>query len=187
MKYFIPIILITQALFYSSAFSGNVQVDSPSLDDILSSIDEQSQKKMADKYKNAPKIINNREIVCTKSFRSNFRKGPSTNFPIAYEILIRGYPLQVIKYVDTWYAVEDFEGTIAWISEINIKKTCGAIIKTHGLTPVYIKPSQQAKIILSLERGFIIHNLECLTKEWCEVEVNNTKGWITKENLWGKL
>jgi SH3-like domain-containing protein len=92
---------------------------------------------MADKYKNAPKIINNREIVCTKSFRSNFRKGPSTNFPIAYEILIRGYPLQVIKYVDTWYAVEDFEGTIAWISEINIKKTCGAIIKTWANACLY--------------------------------------------------
>ncbi len=191
MKYFIAIILITQALFYNAfcynALAGEVKVESPSLDDILSSIEEQSQKKIAEKQKTTHKMANNREIICTKSFRSNFRKGPGTTFPIAYEILVRGYPLQVIKYVDTWYATEDFEGTIAWISEINIKKNCGVIVKTHGLTPVYIKPSLKTKVILSLERGFIIDAIECLTKQWCEVEVNNTKGWIQKEHIWGEL
>ena len=128
-----------------------------------------------------------RKTVCTKSMRSNFRKGPDINSPVEYEVLVRGYPLKVIKFIDTWYATEDFEGNIAWISQINVKENCGAVVKVNGLAFVYFYPSVNSKIVMSLERGFIIRNVECFTKEWCLVMIDDRTGWVLRSEIWGNV
>ena len=190
MKRILFIYFITQVFFFTTSVLGQkVEINSPSLDDLIVSIENQYQENKIKKQTKKTQLnaSDSRETVCTKSFRSNFRKGPNTTFPVEYEILVRGYPLKVIKYVDSWYAVEDFEGVISWISEINVKKNCGAMVKTPGLAFVYLKPSKDAKVMLSLERGFIIHELECWTQEWCRVTVENKKGWMQMQDLWGNL
>jgi len=100
---------------------------------------------------------------------------------------VRGYPLKVIKFIDTWYATEDFEGNIAWISQINVKEHCGVIVSSVGLSFVYFSPSAKAKILMSLQRGFIVHSVECFTKEWCSVKIGEKTGWMLRENLWGNI
>ncbi len=183
MKVTCIIYFITQVFFFNTmqhfAFAGSVSTNQPSLSDVASQITSKSSAKKP--------INDRRETVCTKSIRSNFRKGPDVASPVQYEVLVRGYPLKVIKFADTWYATEDFEGNVAWISQINIKKNCGAIVVNPALTFVYFSPSVKSKVILSLQKGFIIHTVECLNAKWCSVKINEKTGWILKEHIWGKL
>ncbi|MFT4967569.1 MAG: SH3-like domain-containing protein [Candidatus Deianiraeaceae bacterium] len=182
MKILLLIIFITQ-VFFCNTYA--VEFDSPSLEDVISSINRVINTQDAE---SKPDISRNKnmEVVCTKSFHSNFRKGPGTSFPIKFEILVRGYPLKVIKYVDTWYAVEDVDGEVVWVSQINIKKSCGVIVKASGLAFMYIQPARTSKVIMSLERGLIINDLECFGA-WCQVQINKQTGWIERENLWGNV
>lgn len=176
-------------------FAKNVlalQITNPSIDDIISSIEVEERKTEHSviTVKEKPKVKkiedDNLEIICTKTNHSNFRKGPDIKFPIEYKLLIVGYPLKVLKSIQGWYGVEDFDGVVAWISEINVKKKCGAIVKNPALAFVYLYPSENEKIIFSLERGFVINNIECFEK-WCKVKIQNKVGWILKSDLWGKL
>lgn len=174
---------ITQGFFFEAIARPS------SLDDIIAGIEKQvspvKNKGMGGKD---PQLDNDgRKVVCTRSFRSNFRKGPSINFPVEYEILKSGYPLRVIKNVDTWYATEDFEGRIAWLGSVNVRSKCGAIVSKGGFAPVYFTPNTKSKILFSLERGYIITEIECQTEKWCSVAIKNTRGWIKKDNVWGNI
>ena len=180
MKQICIVYFITQVFFFNTSLAKLPNTNRPSLSDVSSQITTQSS------HKKTPND-DTRKTVCTKSIRSNFRKGPDTNSPIEYEVLIRGYPLKVIKFIDTWYATEDFEGNIAWISQINVKQNCGAIVSSSNLTSVYFAPSVKSKVIISLQKGFIIHSVECLTQKWCSVKINEKTGWVLKENLWGNV
>ena len=160
MKIYFIFFLITQG-FFSNAFA-------ITLDDAISKAENVEVK-----------------FVCTKSVHANFRKGPDVKFPIEYQILKSGYPLKVIRYADTWYAVEDFEGRIAWIGGVNIRAKCGGIIKNAGLSSVYFMPNVKSKILFSLEKGYILSQIECFTPEWCEVKIKNVRGWIQKKDVWG--
>lgn len=178
--------LITQVFFFE------LTAQSSSLDDVISAIEKQVIPNQRHKGQNKSSEItknkyDDRKTVCTKSFRSNFRKGPGINFPIEYEILRSGYPLKVIKNVDTWYAVEDFEGRIAWLGSINVRSKCGAIISKGGFTSIYFAPSTKSKILFSVEKGYIINELECQTAKWCLVTIQNTTGWILKNDIWGNI
>ena len=180
MKLICIVYFITQVFFFNTSFARLPNANRPSLNDASTQITTQNSRSKTIKE-------DIRKTVCTKSIRSNFRKGPDTNSPIEYEILIRGYPLKVIKFIDTWYATEDFEGNIAWISQINVKQNCGAIVASSSLTSVYFTPSVKSKVIISLQKGFIIHKVECLTPKWCSVQINEKTGWVLKENLWGNV
>lgn len=172
-----------------------VEISSPSLEDIIASIHIEEKPEQNQNTRSTPKeqpsstpyIMDDKlEIICTKTNHSNLRKAPGTKFPIEYKVLVSGYPFKVVKTVSGWYGVEDFEGEVSWISEINIKKKCGAIVQNPALTFVYLHPSLESKVMLSLERGFIVHNIECFG-EWCEVKIQNKTGWMEKKDLWGNL
>lgn len=178
------IYFITQAFFFGGQSLAKVKINQPSLGDLARHVESDSNQNSSVK-KQAKHVNDARKVVCTKSIRSNFRKGPDVTSPVQYEILVRGYPLRVIKFIDTWYATEDFEGNIAWISQINVKEHCGAIVNSTGLTFVYFSPLVKSKVLMSLQRGFIIHSVECLTEEWCSVKIDEKTGWVLKENLWG--
>ena len=184
MKHTCIVYFITQVFFFTTALNPAIaklpNMNRPSLSDASNQITTETSRTKTPKE-------DIRKTVCTKSIRSNFRKGPDTNSPIEYEVLVRGYPLKVIKFIDTWYATEDFEGNIAWISQINVKQNCGAIVSSSSLTSVYFAPSVKSKVILSLQKGFIIHSVECLTPKWCSVKINEKTGWVLKENLWGNV
>lgn len=168
MRIYFVFFLITQA-FFSKLYA-------LTLDDAISNVQTFNTP---NKDKDAGKI------VCTKSFHSNFRKGPDINFPIEFEILKSGYPLKVLKYADTWYAVEDFEGRIAWVGRVNIRAKCGGIVKSQGFSSVYFMPNVNSKMLFSLEKGYILHNIECITEKWCKLKIKNKIGWIEKQNVWG--
>jgi SH3-like domain-containing protein len=169
MRFCFIFFLITQGFFFNT--------NALTLDDAIKNIENTGSKK------NDTKDV--KKFVCTKSFHSNFRKGPDVNFPIEYEILKSGYPLKVLKYADTWYAVEDFEGRIAWVGSVNVRGRCGAIVKNGGFASVYFMPEVKSKILFSLEKGFILNEIECFTEEWCQIRIKNTKGWIQKKDVWG--
>lgn len=187
----IVFLFITQVFFFLnySTLAENVKVEVHSLDDIIAFIEKDEKMQKSKESKKSVKSMDNdsRATVCTKSYHSNLRKGADVNFPVHYEILIKDYPLKVIKYIDTWYAIEDFEGEVAWISEINVKKKCGAIVKSYGLIPMYFRPEVQSKVLILLERGSIIKEIECISPEWCRVKINKQTGWVEKKHLWGNI
>lgn len=164
-----------------------VEISSPSIEDVILNIENQN----IEEIENTPPIptyLNNslEKYICTKTNHSNFRKGPGTKFPIEHKIMVPNYPLLVLKEADSWFGVQDFEGTVAWVSQINIKNSCGAIVKTPSVTFAYFHPSKEAKIVFSLQKGYIIPELQC-TLDWCKANIKNKTVWIQRTNLWGKL
>lgn len=126
----------------------------------------------------------NRDEVfkCTKSNNVNFRNGPSVKFAILYKVLKRGYPLKIIETIDDWNAVQDFKGDKMWVSSSNLTSKCGKIVKSLKAL-VRLKPNLNSNVILTLDEGFIIERVKCYQK-WCEVTIENRKGWVESEDLW---
>jgi SH3-like domain-containing protein len=120
---------------------------------------------------------------CTKLGNVNLRNGPGLKFNIAYKVLARGYPLKIIDTIDTWVAVEDFKGERVWVSSSNLSNKCGKIVNTEK-AEVFLKPSTESGVILTLQEGFILNNINCYNR-WCEVKIEDKKGWILSSQLWG--
>ena len=115
----------------------------------------------------------------------NVRVNPSKKSPIKFIYKKKHLP---VKIVDSHY---DFRKTIdlynnsGWIhiSQLTKKKSA---INISDLAIVFKKPSIYSKPIVKLESGKMLIIKKCKHK-WCKVLIEDHKGWIQKDLLWGRL
>jgi len=134
----------------------------------------------------APKQI--QEVNYFSSLRAaetNVRSGPGQNYPIKFTFKLRGLPVRVISEYDNWNEIEDFEGQSGWVTQSLLTKKRTLLVRINkGFTNMHSKPSEKSRVIYRLENNVVGDYLKCVDS-WCGIKVENKKGWVAKEDIFG--
>jgi len=127
-------------------------------------------------------------MVSVAGEKVNLRKGPSTQYPIIWE-LGKGFPLRVIGSQGNWYKVSDFEGDVGWIYKDLIARKPHLIVKTNKNSKARINirsgPGTRYQVVGKAEYGVVFETLE-RGEGWVKVRhESGLTGWVKRSLLWG--
>ena len=124
-------------------------------------------------------------IVSLKSSLTYMRSGPGKDFPVKFELKLKGYPLKVIAEFNNWRKVITLNKTSGWVhTQLLSSVRTGLITKNTFLKKT---PSNTSNSLAKLLPDLLISIKRC-EKKWCKIEIVKNKiyvGWVQKENIWG--
>lgn len=118
------------------------------------------------------------------------RKGPGTDYPIAWVYVRQGIPLEVIAEYGDWRRVKDWEGQIGWILVRLLSESRTLRVQGPDLVPLHSDARDDAPVIAQLEPGVFGEVIQCpqpgsYRSAWCYVDVADLRGWLPRGNIWG--
>lgn len=120
-----------------------------------------------------------------RTFETNVRAGPGSQYPLKFTIKLKGFPIKVISEYDNWVEVKDYDGDTGWVSQNLITKKRTILVKTaKSFINVYNKPSVKSKTLLRLENHVVGDFIKC-HMEYCGIKVAGKKGWVEQKEIWG--
>jgi SH3-like domain-containing protein len=134
--------------------------------------------------------------VSLKSDRVNVRKGPGTEFPVAWEFQQAGLPVEIIKEYENWRQVRDSEGSEGWVLHSLLSGRRTVLIEpweaqkaaASGSQPptasIYDEPSAASAVVAYVEAGALASVFSC-DRSWCEISIADRRGFIEQAKLWG--
>ena len=142
-------------------------------------------------YSNEPKVSINGSglkiprIVSLKNSLTYMRSGPGKEFPVKFELKLKGYPLKVVAEFNNWRKVITFSKISGWEhTQLLSSDRTGLITKTTFLKKI---PSNSSNSLAKLLPNLLINIKRC-EKEWCKIEIVKNKkylGWVQKATIWG--
>ena len=117
-------------------------------------------------------------FLTLRNDKVNLRQGPSFEYPVKLFYEKKFLPVLIQDKFENFRKIRDHENNTGWvhISQLSIEDD----------QLIYNKPSVYSKPSVILKKGRLCKIKKC-KKEWCKVQVDNFKGWIKKNSLWGLL
>lgn len=131
--------------------------------------------------------------VSLKADRVYLRKGPGTQYPVAWEFQRAGLPVEVVREFDVWRQVRDAGGTVGWVhsSLLSGRRTALVLpweVKEGGPQPplatLRYDGRENAAPVAQVEAGALVSIIGC-EKGWCRVSIGSHRGYIEQTKLWG--
>jgi SH3-like domain-containing protein len=122
-------------------------------------------------------------FVSLRPSEVNARVGPGPEYPVEWIFVKAGLPVEVTAEFDTWRRIRDVEGSEGWVHQNMLCGKRRAVVCCPEAL-MYSEESASSAPLVRLEKGVIIEVIKC-RGEWCRAQVNNYKGWIRRESLWG--
>jgi SH3-like domain-containing protein len=134
--------------------------------------------------------------VSLKSDRVNVRKGPGTDYPIAWVYQRVGLPVEVVKEFETWRQVRDSEGGVGWVQQNLLSGRRTALVApwdskpstgsdpVPAPTPLHTGASQSSDVLALIEAGVLANVVSC-DGGWCRVSFEDQRGYIEQKKLFG--
>ena len=126
----------------------------------------------------------NEKFLMLKNDKVNVRYGPSFDYPIKYIYKKLNLPVKVIDKQENFRRIIDLKKNSGWIHISQLKQSRSFITASDKI--LFKKPTKFSKPLAKIETGRLLLVKKCEIN-WCLVETKNFKGWIDKENLWGKI
>ena len=134
-------------------------------------------------------------FVSLKSDKVNVRKGPGTNYPIAWVFEKAGLPVEIVREYGIWRQVRDSDGTQGWVLQNLLSGRRTAVVapwerKSKGSgskskpTSVHTDASSSSNIVAYAEAGTLAGLVTC-DKSWCQISIASHRGYIEQKRLWG--
>jgi SH3-like domain-containing protein len=126
-------------------------------------------------------------FVSLKSDNVNVRRGPGQEYDIAFTFVRAGLPVEITQEFDNWRKIRDSDGAEGWVFHSLLSGERTALVapwEQGGPFPARQSGDSQAEIVLYFEPRVIAKVEEC-TGTWCLLSVEDQKGWIEQERLWG--
>ena len=115
----------------------------------------------------------------------NLRQGPSFDHPVKIFYKKKFLPVLVQDSSENFRKIKDHENNSGWIHISQLSKKKAAIVIDTNII-VFSKPSVYSTPSVILEKGRLCKIIKC-KDNWCKIKVDNYKGWIKKNSLWGLL
>ena len=115
----------------------------------------------------------------------NLRQGPSREYPVKIFYKKKFLPVLIQDQSDNFRKIRDHENNSGWIHVSQLSKRKAAITVDEDVM-IFKRPTVFSKPQVKLQKGKLCLISKC-SEEWCKVRVNDYKGWIKKESLWGRL
>ena len=135
-----------------------------------------------------PNVILSKEKDIFLTLRYNkvkVRSGPSRDHPVKFIYKKKLLPVKIIDSHDKFKNIIDFYNNSGWIHVSQLTKKKSAI-NINDIGFVFEKPSIYSRPLLRLEKGKMVIVKKC-KKNWCNILVQDNRGWIEKKSLWGKF
>ena len=130
-------------------------------------------------------IANAKDIYLSlKKDKVNVRYGPSFNSPIKFIYKKVNLPIKQIDKKENFRRIIDFKNNNGWIHVSQLKNVNSIIPLTNKI--LFKKPSKFSKPVAIVKKGRVLIILK-FDGNWCKVKSGEFKGWIIKNNLWGKI
>ena len=124
-------------------------------------------------------------FLTLRNDKVNLRQGPSFDYPVKLFYEKKFLPVLIQDKFENFRKIRDHENNTGWVHISQLSKKKAAITIEDDLL-IYNKPSIYSKPTVILKKGRLCKIKKC-KKEWCKVQVENFKGWIKKNSLWGLL
>lgn len=122
-------------------------------------------------------------FVSLRSNEVNARVGPGPEYPIEWVYIKAGLPVEVLVEFDTWRKIRDIEGAEGWVHQSMLCSKRRAIVQGEEAL-LYKNEDLQSQPLTRIEKGVIMDLLRC-HENWCQVRIDDFKGWIPRVSLWG--
>lgn len=135
-------------------------------------------------------------FVSLKADRVNIRKGPGTDYPIAWVFEKAGLPVEVVREYGIWRQIRDSDGSQGWVLQNLLSGRRTAIVApwdrkpgTNGKPkskpiPVHANASASSTVTAYAEAGTLAGLIGCDTT-WCQVSIADRRGYVEQIKLWG--
>lgn len=131
-------------------------------------------------------------FVSLKADRVNVRKGPGTDYPIAWVFEKAGLPVEIVREYGIWRQVRDSDGAQGWVLQNLLSGRRTAVVapwdrkaEAKGKpVPVHAGASADSTITAYAEAGTLAGLIGC-DMIWCEVSIADRRGYIEQSRLWG--
>ena len=130
-------------------------------------------------------LIAEEYFLTLRNDKVNLRQGPSFEYPVKLFYKKKFLPVVVQDKFDNFRKIRDHENNTGWvhISQLS-KKKAALIIDDDQL--IFSKPSIYSKPSAILKKGRLCIIKKC-KQNWCKIQVQDFKGWVKKDSLWGLL
>ena len=130
-------------------------------------------------------LASEEHFLTLRNDKVNLRQGPSFEYPIKLFYKKKFLPVLVQDKFENFRKIRDHENNTGWIhiSQLSKKK---AAITAEDNQLIFNKASIFSKPLVIVKKGRLCKIQKC-GEEWCKVKVDNYKGWIKKNSLWGLL
>lgn len=127
-----------------------------------------------------------------KASEVNLRKGPGTDYPIAWVFRRAGLPVKITREFEAWREIADADGTTGWVLRTLLSGRRTAQIVPWEVNkgqqrvrePLSERPSANSRTVALVEAGVIADVHDC-DGTWCRVSVGEYRGYIAQNKLWG--
>lgn len=117
--------------------------------------------------------------------RAYMRAGPGKEYPVTWEFITPGTPLQVVSEWNVWRKVRDAEGTTGWMDRAMLS-TDRTIQITRQTRELRARPDLSSPIVLRAEPGVVMRVTMCADR-WCRVEGQGRSGYMLREHGFGVM
>lgn len=125
----------------------------------------------------------NEYFLTLRNEKVNLRQGPSFEYPIKLFYKKKFLPVLIQDKSENFRKIRDHENNTGWIHISQLSKKKAAITIEDNLI-IFSKPSIYSKPSALLKKGRLCKIKKC-KEDWCKVQVENFKGWVKKDGLWG--
>jgi len=122
-------------------------------------------------------------FVTVAASEANLRTGPGNRYPIEWVYRRSGLPVQIIAEYDMWRKVRDQDGDEGWMFRGLLSGRRNIVVMEPRAT-LFAQAKETSARILIAEKGVQGKLLSC-SDEWCRVEIDSSKGWISRAAVWG--
>jgi|TARA_A100001011_G_scaffold288366_1_gene299416 SH3-like domain-containing protein len=119
-----------------------------------------------------------------KKNKVNVRYGPSFESPIKFVYKKINLPIKQIDKKENFRRIIDFKNNSGWIHVSQLKNVNSIIPLTDKI--LFKKPNKFSKPLANIKKGRVLVVLK-FDGNWCKVQSDKFKGWITSKDLWGKI
>ena len=117
------------------------------------------------------------------SGEANLRAGPGKDYQILWVYQRKGLPVEIIQEFDTWRRIRDRDGTVGWVQQNLLSgKRTGLIIDQQRI--LRREPGSD-DAVARLQPGVVARIEECRSDDWCQLEVQGYRGWLTRDEFFG--
>ncbi len=122
-------------------------------------------------------------FLTLRNDKVNLRQGPSFEYPIKLFYKKKFLPVLIQDKFENFRKIKDHENNTGWvhISQLSKKK---AAITIEEDQIIFNRPSIFSKPLVVVKKGKLCKVQKC-EMDWCKVRVEDYKGWIKKNSLWG--
>ena len=124
-------------------------------------------------------------FLTLRNDKVNLRQGPSFEYPVKLFYKKKFLPVLVQDKFENFRKIRDHENNSGWVHISQLSKKKAALTIDNNLL-VFNKPSIYSKPSVVLKKGRLCKIIKC-NDLWCKIKVENFKGWVKKESLWGLL